>query len=515
MQLKIHFISSFLFFGAIAHATTWSEPTSLSGDYPIESPRIATNASGDVIVIQTNLEGDRVIQSSIQYFGDDTWQATSSPSISLFNPIGPLVGLDDYGNAATCFRTYIPGPLNKIYANYLLNGTLTWDEPQEIFSSSAFINYDFAMSPNGDSIILYKANSANRIFFSRRAHDETLWSTPQEIPGQTHDGFDFKIGMDDEGNAISIWNSEGNILFSYYTNSTNTWSDPEVIYDSPSYSSNVSLSVDREGNAYAVWLDNHPPQGLITYATYFDKRILSWTTPKAISDPKFDVRQPHVNCNNNKAVVVWSNEPPFGSNRVFQVSISEKGKNSWGVPKTLAEKKSISMTRGMIDEVGNVTVFYNFDNNTPGSHLELASFSLPYGSQKWTSSTIISDPGYNADEFSGLYNFQGKAYLAYSEQYRPLFSSTLAAPPYSPSGSKKNNNFGLVSEFYSQLSWKASEQSHIEGVNLFRNDELIEELSAEDTKFEEHNLPGEYKTTYKVNAYDAVSTSPEFTIILR
>lgn len=112
--------------------------------------------------------------------------------------------------------------------------------------------------------------------------------------------------------------------------------------------------------------------------------------------------------------------------------------------------------------------------------------------------------------------------LSYLPQGNPTFvqldftgyPNTLE-PPTNLSGKQKKNDFGLVYEFYNQLTWAPSPSSGIAGYFIYRDGEKIATVNASTFMYKDHNRKKSASYIYAITAFNAEgSESPPANIVL-
>jgi hypothetical protein len=192
----------------------------------------------------------------------------------------PSAAIDDNGNALIVWYQS-DGSDNQVFISEYRNGS--WDHPDSLSDNiSPDGNHAFrpevAMDNNGNALIVWYQwdNSKYQVFMSE--YRGGAWDHPADLSDNIspngEDGFDPKLAMDNNGNALIVWyQSDGlrnQIFKSEYRGGS--WTHPAGLSDNISPDGqdayDPSTAIDDNGNALVVWYQSDGTDNQIFMSEY-------------------------------------------------------------------------------------------------------------------------------------------------------------------------------------------------------------------------------------------------------
>ena len=251
------------------NGATWSAPLAIGSHDSLWFPRLATNGTGDWVVVWKH--GTRI------YFARSTDNGVTwneEEMLSTFTD-GDVLTLD--GRAL--------GAANKV-PHAATDGTGTWITVWES-------EVQLGGATGEDLDILFSRSTDNGATWSNAALLNTNGTT--DPPGRIGTGGDrdARIMTNGAGVWITVWrSSELGIVSARSIDNGQTWSDPEPFYanfpDVPIGHSSFEMKTDRMGGWVAVWSSTFDPDGTAgddtdIFVTHSTDDGLTWSYPALLN----------------------------------------------------------------------------------------------------------------------------------------------------------------------------------------------------------------------------------------
>jgi len=247
-----------------------------STDISSVTPSIAMNGHGDALVYwqQFNPAPDYTANIGYNYYSQKTgWKGADA--IPASEDAGePKAGVDEHGNAMLAFGKSYP---NVIYA--VSYDTQTgWRAPTLLQDPNngtdiSASNLAFAMNEDGNAFAIWKESAFS--YFGDTTHSI---HTNHFVPGKGWQGQQMigtdasnrtvydqlvpQIGVDDRGNAITIWAQENGPeyyapthMLAYHYNNIQGWDAGQTLQLTTNSANNGQLTVTENGQAFAAWIE--------------------------------------------------------------------------------------------------------------------------------------------------------------------------------------------------------------------------------------------------------------------
>ncbi|GLQ33068.1 Ig-like domain-containing protein [Litoribrevibacter albus] len=349
---------------------SWQAPTSLSGEAEaIYIPMISANSRGQKLAIwlaRNDGEGD--LWASM-YDVNTGWSQPEQVDDSAGNSGSANIVLTDDGDAlAVWYQT--DGSYYTIWTNHY-DADTGWQGPQAIPTTyeDHASSPELVMDTQGNAIATWRQRYENRQRIAAARYDsENGWGAVTIIDNNMSEhGYEPKIDMDQEGNAIVVWHGFDGTRNNIYSNRyvvDNGWIDPIIINAPGSNAYAPQVSVNTAGEAMAVWYQDDLDglsRDMIWAARYTPEN--AWLPAETISENENNssVDYPIISVDNQgNALVIWTqyrdSEGDVWS-RYYQAN------NGWQTPTQLenitgnAYGSSLSM-----DNNGNAMAMWIYDN---------------------------------------------------------------------------------------------------------------------------------------------------------
>lgn len=239
---------------------SWSTPVNISpSGQDALIPEIAVDPNGNALAICTRYDGTNfTTRSAIRMYGD-TW----GPSIVLSEPGQTAsqgnVAVDKDGNGVVVWSQF-DGSNYVIQASYVPYGG-SWSTPQSISITGEDAFTPMVVSdPAGNSVAVWvRFDGTNYVAQSSRTLSDGSWTTPVDISNSGVNVTNVYIGLNTSGYAVAVWDeSDGtnSVIQSATLPLNGTWSTPAAVSTPGNYAYLPVVGVDDTGNAVSIWLES-------------------------------------------------------------------------------------------------------------------------------------------------------------------------------------------------------------------------------------------------------------------
>lgn len=257
-------------------AGVWGTATLLESDNNTAVyPHVAMAESGDAMAIWVQSDGARSNAAGRYYdAGTDTWQAVASLENGSGDVQSPRVAIDASGNALAVWYQS-DGSVLDVMSNRYVPGS-GWGTAAAI-SALNQNGYDpkIAMTPDGDALAVWYQYDGTRYNVWANRYDHTAgWGNAELLETEDTVSSDTaSVVVDGNGNGVAVWvENDGsgtlNLMANRYVADTG-WSAAEAIESSTeTLNAGAALAVDGGGRITAVWAQSNGAEDSL-YANRF------------------------------------------------------------------------------------------------------------------------------------------------------------------------------------------------------------------------------------------------------
>jgi PKD domain len=187
-----------------ASQTTWTAPQSVSGADAVDAaePQIAVNAAGDATTVWRDLGFPSRIQSA-SWTGAGPWSTPETLTPADTDTADPQVGIDANGVAVAVWSKGVDGH-SVVQSRRRIAGT--WSPNTASLSTldgEAFTPH-IAVNPAGAAIVAW-LTGGSVVQSSTLAIGSPVWSAPSDRSRPDVTGDLFRVAINANGNALSVW----------------------------------------------------------------------------------------------------------------------------------------------------------------------------------------------------------------------------------------------------------------------------------------------------------------------
>jgi len=277
---------------------TWGIQTSDSATFRWEpsqqqagagtDPRIDVDRTGNAVMLfkNTNQNDLRVRQYSA---ASQTWSSITVLDTLPASSTSPDIKLSASGIAIAVW-VHNTGLGRVIQAASYDPTTFSWTSNINLSLPTATADFEphVAINDNGDGMAVWNAYQNNDTTLIQAARFNGATKTWQGFPTNLtfgNESFDSRVGIDNNGNAITIWThspfgtgGSTYIESSTYDPVTDIWSNPVIISGNPDHATLPDLSVTSNGNAMAIWIDDIGTNQHVLRANKYSGSTKNWKT---------------------------------------------------------------------------------------------------------------------------------------------------------------------------------------------------------------------------------------------
>ncbi|MBS0621182.1 MAG: hypothetical protein JSS61_06980 [Verrucomicrobia bacterium] len=437
---------------------SWSAPVTLSGvTAGATAPQVAIDGSGTATAIWI---GNSQVQVS-QHPLAGSW--SSATSISAVGASNPTLAVDNSGNvvAAWALGGSVLSKTKPAAGSWPLLGdtlSITGSFP------TVYANEGYAALGWQDT------SGANPQVMVATKTIEGVWSVGTAVSQSGINASTPAISIDDFGNTAAIWfrydvsgNAYSNVILqSSYLPLNGNWSTPvdisEASYVNPALLQKT-ISIDDLGNLFASW--NSSKDGASYEVSANLKPVgQDWLSPGDINIPNLmSYTMDSASDPSGFAVCVWQNYDPLTGNIDIQYTQTATKSNN---------------------------LYFDINAN------------LSIASPNTGPVVACQGNGVTTNAVAAWLYFDGTNFNLQSV----LGTGSVISPISNLQGSQTQNNYGVVTEIDTNLSWTGSLDPRVVGYRIFRDGVLINSVDASTTTYVDNNRISGVSNTYGIGARD-------------
>ena len=361
--------------------------------FPYASPSIATNNSGNAIMLWTHDDINKPQAQGFEIYYS-TWDGNSwsspgavtdnylpefEPSV-MFDSNGNAIGVWTlFNNASITANTSVFSVLDDVELAYSVwdKNTKTWSAPKILTNNSMFEGLvSLSNDINGDVSATWIVDKDNNISTtSDRDIYYSIWngSDWSELKMVTND-----VAVDvnpvlaySQNNAISVWSqdTDGNITtrtdkeLYYAVWNGSEWSTPTYLTNDNIEDTTPKIMFDKFNNVTLTWIKRNETADRIYIFTYDN----GWSSPKLVAESLTIYEMGLSFDSDNNAVVVWQGASPSGQDIYY--TVCDNSNQLWCGEKQLTNDTSAEWQLSTtIDSKNEIMISYVKQNITIFNH---------------------------------------------------------------------------------------------------------------------------------------------------
>ena len=246
---------------------TWGIAVQIEGLSNSNSPKVATDASGNAVAVWSRIDGSYFNVWSNRYIASTGTWGTAQPieTDTMGNSVSPQVTIDALGNVIAVWHKSDANPNDvwsdryTICTNRYNIAASTWGTSERIDSGNtgSAIGPQVAIGASGNAVVVWYQYDGTRynIWSNRYNATTNTWGTAMLIEAD-NSGSSYlpQVATDASGNALVVWYRFNGTSYSLWANrynaATSTWGTSEQIGTDATW---PQVVIDASGNAMAVW----------------------------------------------------------------------------------------------------------------------------------------------------------------------------------------------------------------------------------------------------------------------
>lgn len=497
----------FLCYSSVCFTGQWPDlPVDISTPgQDASSPEVVIDSNGDVIAVW--LENGRVMVRSASISGG--WD----PVIGTLSGAGasePQVKIDSQGNATVIWlENGVVQSVSKVSGG-------SWPVSPDAISGTGASSPQMALDANGDVIVVWLeggfVKSATKLFNgSWPGTSDTLSSSGASFP---------QVAVGDDGTVVAIWQEPLGLISTVYASSkqiAGSWGAAEAI-SSPNLNSGCPrITVDSNGKATAVWF-SYQVLGSVFSDVYLQGSSLSlggsWSVPVNISSP--EIRNPAdlvaqvIACPNGAALAIWT---ASYNGELFNLEWSLLSEEKWSSPNICVPQNLFALDfSASKDAYGDVVLAWMCLDDFSNFLLIQGALNDTSGASKIFGGTwMMSNGGSNAypsvsvssSSSSIIGALVWRNYNGTNNVIQAVISEVpYLLPPSNLAVTQGVNNYGVLLEYYNQITWDPSLSPNIISYLVFRDGVNIAYVDANTGSYIDRNRIQNQPVVYGVASYD-------------
>jgi hypothetical protein len=269
----------------------WSSAAQISppGEWS-ELAEVAFDNEGNLTAVWANITRQGVVQAAVYSTSSQTWsepQTVSTPEMRN----GPRLAVAPSGRAVVAWSTAAGGANTVLRASIRPSRTGTWLPERDVSTQdgSSSVN-DIAEHASGQAIVIWDRFRATTDYVevATLPAGSLEWGPPQRLNRAGTNGYNAKVAIDQDGNAVAAWHRDidlrqDGIDASIRAAGEGGWSVPEAIAE---HAFIPALTIDAAGDAVAVY--GEIVGDTTIKARVRDARTGTWGPPSELSTPVFE-----------------------------------------------------------------------------------------------------------------------------------------------------------------------------------------------------------------------------------
>lgn len=491
----------------VAADIAWSSPSQLStSGVNASNPKVAVDANGNAYAVW--VEGGYVRYSTQPNGG--SWSAATTLSLTNGGATPTLV-IDPSGDV-----TFIWVDSTLAYSASITGGSLGSVIP---LSNSGASQPHIAVDASGNLVAVWARNG---VIESSTKTSGGAWLDIGDVEVISSQVAEYPhVAIGDE-NVVVIWHSVVDSTYTVLSASksiSGSWSAPTAISTAGVNSIYPHIAVDVGGNALAVWF-TYDYAGVaysnVQLQAAYQTSGGSWGTPVEVSET--GIVNPaqltaHVGFDGNmNGIATWTNSLD-GSTYYFNLSYLPYN-GTWNGPFTVIGENLYAFSASLGIEPQGHAQLLNLAYDSSSSNLEIQAneFDLFAQFPQTTSFAIISTGAYNdfptiAVNSNSTTLFTAGAWVNYNGSNQVINAATgsgaIYLPPSTVSVTQNSENFNVFTDYYNTVSWSEDADPTTYEYLVFRNGNLIAEVSSDLLSYDDHNQVQGGSVVYGVAALNS------------
>lgn len=236
----------------------WSEPEDVSDSISAAgSPRLATDAASEVVVIWTAFEGGHVIvQGAVRSTGG-AWSDPDdlSPTSQDVTPLEtPDVGIDAAGNAVAVWK--LEGTPDVVQAAVRPAGG-GWEDPHDLSGAGQDAGGPaVAMNDSGQAVAVWTRLDGTDTIQAAVRPAGGSWAGPNDLSNATQNAAEADVAIDEAGEAVAVWtrsNGVNDIVQAAVRPVGGVWGVPDDLSVSGQHGTSPVVAANVAVGALAMW----------------------------------------------------------------------------------------------------------------------------------------------------------------------------------------------------------------------------------------------------------------------
>lgn len=223
-------------------------------------PEIAIDGDGNVIAVWHQYDSVRH-NVWTNRFDAGAWGTATLLESDNNNAVYPHVAMAESGDAMAIW-VQSDGARSNAAGRYYDAGTDTWQAVASLENGSGDVQSPrVAIDTDGNALaVWYQSDGSVLDVMSNRYVPGSGWGTAAAISALNQNGYDPKIAMTPDGDALAVWYQYDGTRYNVWANRydhTAGWGSAELLETEETVSSDTaSVVVDTNGNGVAVWIEN-------------------------------------------------------------------------------------------------------------------------------------------------------------------------------------------------------------------------------------------------------------------
>jgi hypothetical protein len=332
--------------------------------------------TGRAIAVWEQSDGTRNNIRSNYYLPGSGWNTATTIENSNGEATNQQIAMDNSGNALALWAQH-DGTYYSIYSN-TFSFSHGWKTPEKVENNTGHTSLPHVAIKNNDYALAvwHQLSTQNDIWANRYSLGNGTWSSAHLIESDDSGDAEYtKIGMDNYGNAFSIWQQQDglryNIWSARYDAANASWRSPDLIeVDDLGDATEAQISVSAYGNgAMAVWQQSDGARTNI-WANHYTTGS-GWGTAQMIeTNNAGDAKYPQIAMDNNgtSAIAVWQQSDGTRTNIWANHYSSESG---WGMAEMIETNNAGNAEEPKVGMNGNGTSALVVWQQNDGTYLSI------------------------------------------------------------------------------------------------------------------------------------------------
>ncbi len=235
----------------------WSSIKRISaGTSNVSEINVAINDTGDAVAVWREFYDGAWSIFARRYLKDSGWQSIKLMEHSGGNAGYPKVKIDSSGNIVVAWIQNIGAYWNLYYNRFTVSDS-RWDIPRLVeFTPNNVNRFDIDIDGSGNLIIVWQqvATASSNNLYSKILSEAGILSVASKLNDSANRMYNPKVAINSSGDAIATWQQvTGSNMYIYAKRYSGRWSDLEQLNTRYNYGSYPSIGIDDNGNIVSIW----------------------------------------------------------------------------------------------------------------------------------------------------------------------------------------------------------------------------------------------------------------------